>query len=196
MKTVFDKDAGLPLNQPELVGVLSLVFWTLMVVVSLKYVVLILRADNNGEGGLMALLALAASSVAGRPRLRHVLLLLGVFGAALFFGDGVITPAISVLGAVEGLNVAAPGLAPFVVELTVVVLAVLFLFQRHGTERVGKLFGPVMAVWFVVLAVAAIAPIARHPAISGAVAALRARGPARLCPGGSPSWRWARWFSP
>ncbi len=176
MKTVFDKDAGLPLNQPELVGVLSLILWSLMLVVTLKYVLLIMRADNHGEGGIMALLALAASSVAGRPRLRHFLLLLGVFGAALFYGDGVITPAISVLSAMEGLEVASPRLAPFVVELTVAVLVVLFLIQKHGTAGIGALFGPIMALWFVVLAVAAIAPIARHPAILAAVNPLEGLG--------------------
>ena len=117
IKTVFDKDSGLALTEPELVGVLSLILWSLMVIVSLKYVLLIMRADNHGEGGIMALLALAASSVAKQPRLRHGLLLLGVFGAALFYGDGVITPAISVLSAVEGWQVASPRLAPYVVEL-------------------------------------------------------------------------------
>jgi KUP system potassium uptake protein len=169
MKTVFDKDAGLTLSEPELIGVLSLILWSLMVVVTLKYVLLIMRADNHGEGGIMALLALAASSVAARPRLRHALLLVGVFGAALFYGDGVITPAISVLSAMEGLQVASPRLAPYVLELTVAVLVALFLFQKHGTAGIGALFGPVMVLWFVVLAVSAIAPIVEHPAILAAV---------------------------
>ena len=169
MKTVFDKGAGLALSEPELVGVISLILWSLMVVVTLKYVLLIMRAHNHGEGGIMALLALAASSVAKRPKLRHVLMLLGVFGAALFYGDGVITPAISVLSAMEGLQIASPRLAPYVVELTVAVLIALFLFQKRGTAGIGALFGPVMVLWFVVLAVSAIAPIARHPAILAAV---------------------------
>jgi KUP system potassium uptake protein len=169
MKTVFDKDAGLALTEPELIGVLSLILWSLMVVVTLKYVLLIMRADNHGEGGIMALLALAASSVAGQPRLRHTLLLLGVFGAALFYGDGVITPAISVLSAMEGLEVASPRLAPYVLELTVAVLVALFLLQKRGTAGIGALFGPVMALWFVVLAVSAIPPIVEHPQILGAV---------------------------
>ena len=176
MKTVFDKDAGLALSEPELIGVLSLILWSLMVVVTLKYVLLIMRADNHGEGGIMALLALAASSVADRPRLRHVLMLLGVFGAALFYGDGVITPAISVLSAVEGLQIASPRLAPYVVELTVAVLVALFVFQKRGTAGIGALFGPVMVVWFAVLAVSAIAPIARHPAILAAVNPLEGLG--------------------
>jgi len=168
MKTVFDKDTGLTLSEPELIGVLSLILWSLMVVVTLKYVLLIMRADNHGEGGIMALLALAASSVATQPRLRHALLLLGVFGAALFYGDGVITPAISVLSAMEGLEVASPRLAPYVLELTVAVLVALFLVQKHGTAGIGALFGPVMVLWFLVLAVSAIAPIAQHPAILAA----------------------------
>ena len=169
MKTVFDKGAGLTLSEPELIGVLSLILWSLMIVVTLKYVLLIMRADNHGEGGIMALLALAASSVAAQPRLRHALLLIGVFGAALFYGDGVITPAISVLSAMEGLQVASPRLAPYVLELTVAVLVALFLFQKHGTAGIGALFGPVMVLWFVVLAVSAIAPIAQHPSILAAV---------------------------
>ena len=108
MKTVFDPVNGLTLNESNVVGIVSLIFWALMVVVSLKYVTLILRADNHGEGGIMALLALATSSVTSRPRMRKALFLIGAFGAALFYGDGVITPAISVLSAVEGLEVATP----------------------------------------------------------------------------------------
>src|SRR4029453_7697470 len=129
-----------PLSETNILGVLSLVFWTLTVVVSIKYVVLILRADNNGEGGLIAMLALASQAVKDRPKLRQRLLLLGIFGTAIFFGDGVITPAISVLSPVEGLEVAAPGLEHWVVPVTLVVLTALFMFQRHGTTRVGKLF--------------------------------------------------------
>jgi len=169
MKTVFDKSGGLELNEPELIGVVSLIVGALIVVVTLKYVVLIMRADNRGEGGIMALLALAASSVASRPQLRHGLLLLGVFGAALFYGDGVITPAISVLSAIEGLEIASPRLAPYVVELTVAVLVVLFLIQKRGTAGIGALFGPVMLIWFVVIAVGSLAPIAHHPAILAAL---------------------------
>jgi KUP system potassium uptake protein len=124
-----------------------------MVVVSLKYVVLILRADNHGEGGLIAMLALASVAVRDRPELRRRLLLLGVFGTAIFFGDGVITPAISVLSAVEGLEVAAPGLHDFVVPVTLVVLTALFFVQRFGTAGIGKFFGPITVLWFAVLAV-------------------------------------------
>jgi len=164
LKQVF-ANGHVPLTPDNVFGVLSLVFWTLTVVVSVKYVVLILRADNNGEGGLIAMLALASQAVRDRPALRRRLLLVGIFGTAIFFGDGVITPAISVLGAVEGLQVAAPGLHTWIVPITLVVLTALFMFQRHGTERVGKLFGPVMTVWFIVIAILGLMHIGDNPAI-------------------------------
>jgi KUP system potassium uptake protein len=164
LKQVF-ANGHVPLTAHNIYGVLSLVFWTLTVVVSIKYVVLILRADNNGEGGLIAMLALASQAVRDRPKLRRRLLLVGIFGTAIFFGDGVITPAISVLGAVEGLTVAAPALHTWVVPITLVVLAALFLFQRHGTERVGKLFGPVMTTWFVVIGILGLMHIGDNPSI-------------------------------
>lgn len=155
------------LTAENIYGVLSLVFWTLTVIVSVKYVVLILRADNNGEGGLIAMLALASQAVKGKPALRRrlLLLLLGIFGTAIFFGDGVITPAISVLSAVEGLEVAAPALRSYVIPITLVVLTGLFMVQRHGTASVGKMFGPVMVLWFAVLAVLGLAHIVENPAI-------------------------------
>jgi KUP system potassium uptake protein len=164
LKEVF-ANGHVPLTPGNIYGVLSLVFWTLTVIVSIKYVVLILRADNNGEGGLIAMLALASQAVRDRPPVRRRLLIVGIFGTAIFFGDGVITPAISVLSAVEGLKVAAPGLHTWVVPVTLVVLTCLFLFQRHGTERVGRLFGPVMTVWFLVLAALGIWHIGDNPAI-------------------------------
>jgi len=164
LKEVF-ANGHVPLTPGNIYGVLSLVFWTLTVIVSIKYVVLILRADNNGEGGLIAMLALASKAVRDRPPVRRRLLVVGIFGTAIFFGDGVITPAISVLSAVEGLEVAAPGLHTWVVPVTLVVLTCLFLFQRHGTERVGRLFGPVMMVWFLVLAALGIWHIGDNPAI-------------------------------
>ncbi|HRP28882.1 MAG TPA: potassium transporter Kup [Burkholderiaceae bacterium] len=154
-----------PLTPDNIYGVLSVIFWTLTIVVSIKYVTLILRADNNGEGGLIAMLALASTAVAHRPALRRRLLFLGIFGTAIFFGDGVITPAISVLSAVEGLEVAAPGLESFVVPLTLLVLTVLFAVQRHGTGGIGRYFGPVTALWFIVLAVLGIVHIARNPSV-------------------------------
>jgi KUP system potassium uptake protein len=152
-----------PLTPENIIGVLSMIFWTLMVVVSIKYVVLILRADNYGEGGLIAMLALASTAVKDRPVLRRRLLALGIFGTAIFFGDGVITPAISVLSAVEGLEVAAPALHPYVVPVTLAVLTLLFFVQRFGTAGIGRFFGPVMALWFVVLAVLGASHIFDNP---------------------------------
>nr|WP_315194354.1 potassium transporter Kup [uncultured Aquabacterium sp.] len=157
-------------------GILSLMFWTLTVIVSLKYVTLILRADNNGEGGLVAMLALASTAVKERPKLRSALLGLGIFGTAIFFGDGVITPAISVLSAVEGLEVAAPGLQRYVTPVTLVVLTMLFAIQKHGTGGIGKFFGPITVVWFVVLAVMGLKHIAANPAILVAMSPHHALG--------------------
>ena len=169
MKTVFDPANGLALNPANLVGIISLIFWSLMVVVTLKYVTLIMRADNHGEGGIMALLALASSSVADKPKLRHMLLMSGVFGAALFYGDGVITPAISVLSAVEGLELAAPSLTPYVVQITLVVLVILFMLQKRGTAGIGAVFGPVMVAWFLVLAGSGLVHLLRAPAVLAAL---------------------------
>jgi KUP system potassium uptake protein len=165
LSTVFDSANGLPLNAFNIVGIVSLIFWSLMVVVSLKYVVLILRANNHGEGGIMALLALAASSVATRQRLRRTLLVVGVMGAALFFGDSVITPAISVLSAVEGLEVMAPALKPFVIPVTLAALIALFVMQKRGTSGIGAVFGPVMVLWFVVIGIAGLVNVAAAPEI-------------------------------
>ncbi|MEZ0603906.1 potassium transporter Kup [Paraburkholderia sp. IW21] len=165
LQTVFDPLNGLPLNALNVVGIVSLIVWSLTVVVSLKYVALILRANNHGEGGIMALLALAASSVTARPRLRRTLLGVGIMGAALFYGDSVITPAISVLSAVEGLEVAAPFLKTCVIPVTLVALVTLFLMQKRGTAGIGKIFGPVMVLWFIVLAVMGVINMAKAPAI-------------------------------
>jgi len=162
LKEVFGH-AGVTLTRDNILGILSMVFWTLTVVVSLKYVLLILRADNNGEGGLIAMLALASQAVKEKPKLRRVLLILGIFGTAIFFGDGVITPAISVLGAVEGLEVAAPGLKKYVVPVSLVILTLLFAAQRFGTGTVGKLFGPICALWFVAIAALGIPHIVANP---------------------------------
>ncbi|CAH0354150.1 Low affinity potassium transport system protein kup [Aquabacterium sp. CECT 9606] len=164
LKEVF-AHGHLPLNETSIYGILSIMFWTLTVIVSLKYVTLILRADNNGEGGLIAMLALASTAVKQHPKLRQLLLGLGIFGTAIFFGDGVITPAISVLSAVEGMEVAAPGLERFVVPVTLVVLTLLFMVQKHGTGGIGKFFGPITAVWFLVLAVLGLIHIIDNPSI-------------------------------
>jgi KUP system potassium uptake protein len=176
MATVFDPANGLPLTKGNLIGIVSLIVWSLILVVSLKYVTLIMRASNRGEGGIMALLALAASAVADRPRLRRGLLIAGVFGAALFYGDGVITPAISVLSAVEGLKIAAPNLKPYVVPITLVVLIALFLFQKRGTGGIGAVFGPIMLTWFAVLAVIGAVSITKAPSILAALNPLAALG--------------------
>jgi KUP system potassium uptake protein len=164
LKEVF-AHGRVPLNPENLLGILSLMFWALTVIVSLKYVVLILRADNNGEGGLIAMLALASQAVKDRPVLRRRLLLLGIFGTAIFFGDGVITPAISVLSAVEGLEIAAPGLHPYIVPVTLVVLTLLFAAQRFGTGGIGRLFGPITTLWFGVLALLGLVHIAGNPGV-------------------------------
>jgi KUP system potassium uptake protein len=168
LKEVF-ANGHVPLSPENIYGVLSMIFWTLTVVVSVKYVVLILRADNNGEGGLIAMLALASRAVRERPKLRQTLLLIGIFGTAIFFGDGVITPAISVLSAVEGIEVAAPGLHRYVVPITLVVLTALFLVQKHGTTGIGRLFGPVMVLWFGVLALLGVVHIADRPGVLWAI---------------------------
>lgn len=146
-------------------GVLSLIFWTLTLIVSLKYVVLVLRADNNGEGGLVAMLTLASRAVADRPKLRHGMLLVGIFGTCLFYGDGVITPAITVLGAMEGLEVVSPQFKTYVIPLTLLVLFALFFVQKTGTAGIGKFFGPVMMLWFLAIAALGLLHIAQHPEI-------------------------------
>lgn len=165
---------GMTPTPGAVLGVLSLIFWSLIIVVSLKYVTFVMRADNKGEGGIMALMALAQRSMSGSARARWILGLIGIFGAALFYGDGVITPAISVLGAVEGLEVAAPSLGRFVVIIALVILAGMFALQRHGTDAVGKAFAPVMIVWFVVLAVLGVNQIVQHPQVLWALSPLYA----------------------
>ncbi|MEO6076494.1 MAG: potassium transporter Kup [Dokdonella sp.] len=155
---------GVVVSPQNVFGVLSLIFWSLILVVSVKYATFIMRADNKGEGGIMALMSLAQRGVKNQ-RARWWIMALGLFGAALFFGDGVITPAISVLSAVEGLKIAAPSLEPFVIPITVVVIIGLFWIQKRGTDLVGKLFGPVTFVWFATLAALGVHGIAGHPEI-------------------------------
>ncbi|MFN6060251.1 MAG: KUP/HAK/KT family potassium transporter, partial [Burkholderiales bacterium] len=150
-------------------GILSIFFWTLTVIVSLKYVTLVLRADNNGEGGLVAMLALASSSVRDKPKLRRVLLVVGIFGTCLFYGDGVITPAISVLSAVEGLEVVSPTFKRFVIPLTLLILLCLFSVQKRGTGGIGKFFGPITLVWFIAIAILGLYHIVGHPEILWAI---------------------------
>ena len=163
LKECFNPERGIPLNHDNVLGILSLIFWSITLVVSIKYLLFIMRADNNGEGGIMALLALTLRNEQKSTTRRLILVVLGLFGAALFFGDGIITPAISVLSAVEGLQVAAPGLSHFVVPITIAVLISLFAIQRHGTGSMGKLFGPIMFAWFATLAVLGVIQIAKYP---------------------------------
>jgi KUP system potassium uptake protein len=146
-------------------GILSIFFWTLTVIVSIKYVLLVLRADNNGEGGLVAMLALASQAVKDKPELRRILLIIGIFGTSLFYGDGVITPAISVLSAVEGLEVISPAFEKYVIPTTLLILFALFAVQKRGTAGIGKFFGPITLVWFAVLALLGAAQIITNPII-------------------------------
>ena len=154
-----------PFTIDNVYGILSIFFWTLTIIVSLKYVTLVLRADNNGEGGLIAMLALASTAVQDKPRLKRVLLAVGIFGTSLFYGDGVITPAISVLSAVEGLEVISPNFTKAVVPTTLVILFGLFALQKHGTAGIGKFFGPITIVWFGVIALLGVSQIVTHPEI-------------------------------
>jgi KUP system potassium uptake protein len=165
----FSKQHGMPVTTFNVLGVLSLVLWTLVIVVAVKYVTFIMRADNKGEGGIMAMMALAQSATRKYPRTRRLVMLAAVLGAALFFGDGVITPSITVLSAVEGLEVAAPALSHWVVWLAVAVLVALFLVQKHGTGKVGSVFGPVMCVWFVAQGLVGLYNIVQHPLVLRAI---------------------------
>jgi KUP system potassium uptake protein len=153
----------------NVMGILSIFFWTLTFIVSIKYVMLVLRADNNGEGGLVAMLALASSSVRDKPRLRSILLVVGIFGTCLFYGDGVITPAISVLSAVEGLEVVSPNFKRYVIPLTLIILLGLFAVQKRGTGGIGKFFGPITLVWFAAIACLGVYHIASNPSILWAI---------------------------
>ncbi|MEH6433497.1 potassium transporter Kup [Massilia sp. DD77] len=165
LRAIFDHEHGLPLNEGNILGIISLIFWSLTIIVSLKYVTLVLRADNRGEGGIMALMALATNSVTKHSGWHFPLLVIGVLGATMFYGDSVITPAISVLGAIEGLEVAAPGMSHYVVPITIVVLLILYSVQSHGTAGIGRFFGPIMLVWFIALAVMGIINIVEAPVI-------------------------------
>ena len=177
LQTLFNPDDPhpVPISVPNVYGVVSLVFWSVMVIVTLTYVTLVMRADNDGEGGVMALITLV-QRIGGKshPKVIAALSTLGILGAALFFGDSMITPAISVLSAVEGLKVVDPGLAELVVPLTAVIITGLFLVQRHGTAAVGRFFGPVMIVWFVVIGIFGARGIVEHPQILRALSPLYA----------------------
>jgi KUP system potassium uptake protein len=165
LKETFAPGHGIPLNAANVLGGLSAVFWVLIVVVSLKYVVLVMRADNRGEGGTMALIAAASAAVAKRPHWRAFILAAGLFGAALFFGEAVLTPAISVVSAVEGLEVGTSAFKPWVLPLAALVLVALFMVQRHGTAVVGAFFGPVCLLWFLALGAVGVWQIAQNPVV-------------------------------
>ncbi|MBM3564597.1 MAG: potassium transporter Kup [Alphaproteobacteria bacterium] len=169
VKETFAGPHPLPIDPPHVLGVLSLVFWSIMCIVSIKYVIVIMRADNRGEGGSLALFALARRAAEGKPAVITLLGILGVFAAALFYGDSMITPAISVLSAVEGLNVVEPGLKDFILPISAIILLFLFLIQKHGTALVGFFFAPVMVAWFVVLAWLGIRNIALFPKVLAAL---------------------------
>jgi KUP system potassium uptake protein len=171
LRECFRGPGGIAVNEESVLGVLSMIFWALTIVISIKYLSFVVRADNRGEGGILALLALLRPWRGSPEQDRRTLIVLGLFGAALLYGDGMITPAISVLSAMEGLEVGAPWLTPYVIPATVVILIALFLFQKRGTAAVGAVFGPVMIVWFTALAVLGLAGIRRYPAV------LRALGP-------------------
>ena len=168
MKEVFGS-GHVEFTPDNIYGILSIFFWTLTVIVSIKYVTLVLRADNHGEGGLVAMLALASMAVKDRPVLRHRMLIVGIFGTCLFYGDGVITPAISVLSAVEGLEVVSPAFKKYVIPLTLIILFGLFAVQKKGTSGIGKFFGPITVVWFAAIAALGVYHIASHPEILWAI---------------------------
>ena len=163
LKEAFSPAHGIPLTNQSILGVISLLFWAIVIVVSIKYVLFVMRADNNGEGGVLALMALALRSLDQKSKMAGLLMMLGIFGACMFYGDAVITPAISVISAVEGLEIAAPNLSHLVLPLTMVILVLLFWIQRHGTATVGRLFGPIMVLWFVVLAALGLWHILQSP---------------------------------
>jgi KUP system potassium uptake protein len=165
IKEIFVGPHPLAVTPDNVLGILSLVFWSLVLVVTVKYLIFVMEADNEGEGGIVAMLALVQRATALRPGMRRALAALGIFGAALFYGDSLITPAISVLSAVEGIGVATPAFDRFEEPIAVAILVLLFAFQRHGTHKVGRLFGPIMALWFSVLAIAGLIEIRREPEV-------------------------------
>ena len=168
LRESFHASHGLSPTPGNVLGILSLIFWSLIIVISLKYLGFILRADNHGEGGILALTSLVTPMKVRRGGGRWLLILLGLFGTALLYGDGAITPAISVLSAVEGLEVATPFFEPFILPITIGILAVLFVAQRFGTSGIGKVFGPVTVMWFITLAVLGIVQIVQQPSVLAA----------------------------
>ena len=168
LRECFHGEHGVPPTHENVLGVLSLIFWSLTLIISIKYILFVMRADNNGEGGILALLALVAQSPDAKKKSRASLIALGLFGAALLYGDGMITPAITVLGGVEGLDIVTHIFEPYIVPITLVILVVLFMIQSRGTTHVGMLFGPVMVVWFVTIAILGLTWIVKEPGVLAA----------------------------
>ncbi|HWH19184.1 MAG TPA: KUP/HAK/KT family potassium transporter, partial [Solirubrobacterales bacterium] len=166
LQTLFSADHGaVKPTEQDVFGVISLVFWTITLIVSIEFVIFIMRADNEGEGGILALIAKVETTKLDSAKVKFGLIAIGMFGVALFYGDGMITPAISVLSAVEGVKVAVPSLESMVLPVTLAVLVALFAIQRFGTQRIGRVFGPLMVFWFVVIAAAGLGRIVDHPDI-------------------------------
>jgi KUP system potassium uptake protein len=165
LKEAFSPSHGIGLSDASILGVISLLFWAIVIVVAIKYVLFVMRADNNGEGGVLALMTLALRTFSNTGRASGILMMLGIFGACMFYGDAVITPAMSVISAVEGLEIAAPKLTPYVLPITMVILVLLFWIQRRGTAVVGRMFGPIMLLWFVTLAVLGVYHIVLEPRV-------------------------------
>jgi KUP system potassium uptake protein len=169
LKECFSTEHGIPFSTDAVYGVISMVFWAFAIVVSLKYVLFVMRANNHGEGGILALMALALRTAPSGSKRSLLIIMAGVFGACMFYGDAIITPAISVLSAVEGLEVISPDLASFIIPVTIFILVVLFFIQKTGTDVVGKLFGPIMVVWFATIGLMGLYQIVQHPTIFGAI---------------------------
>jgi KUP system potassium uptake protein len=169
LKECFSAEHGIPFSSEAVFGVISMVFWAFMIVVSLKYVMFVMRANNHGEGGILALMALALRTVPSNSKRSLMIIMAGVFGACMFYGDAIITPAISVLSAVEGLEVISPDLTRFVLPITIFILVALFLIQKTGTDVVGKLFGPIMMIWFIVIGLMGVYQVIHNPAIFAAI---------------------------
>jgi KUP system potassium uptake protein len=174
LKTAFQRRARHPAQPDNVMGIISLIVWSMAWVIAYKYLVVMMRADNNGEGGILALLALALRNIRHEPRFRWAIIGVGIFGASMFYGDSMITPAITVLGAVEGLEVQAPELKPYVVPITIIVIAGVFMIQSHGTAKVGAFMGPVTILWFLAIAALGIGQIAQNPSVLAAVSPMYA----------------------
>src|SRR5436190_3557013 len=169
LKIAFGPEHGIPLSPDKVMGILSLIVWSMAWVIAVKYLFVMMRADNNGEGGILALLALALRNIRHEPRFRWAIIGVGIFGASMFYGDSMITPAVTVLSAVEGLEVQAPDLKPYVIPATILILAGVFMIQSHGTGRVGAFMGPITILWFLAIAALGIAQIVKNPSVLGAV---------------------------